>query len=497
MALSQQEIQKYNTMFNRKPVNTGSNYGQQRANEIDALVSGQPKRRSIRFFERMKLGFGGEKEKAEQQRIERESGLKGRFDIGDVADVMGELLPIAGGVLGGIGGTIFGTPVGGVAGAGIGAAAGESMKQAIGRGFGVREDIPIKEELKDIALTGAFTTATGGVLKGMGYLLGKPAKFITKKIPERFYSSFFKNTTDDLAKQVKTEAIANLEKQNPKLFQKLKDAKIIKTSNGAMEIDKTLAREALERQFGSGETGRSLEKMAGYSYIKQLELEQTLRERIGNELVDLGNMKNSYVKFLQEASREFKKVGGGFLKDTTSVLDNLVRSMKGIDGNKITASDTLVIRRMLDGLRNSRSFLANTRLAPKQEVYKKAADNLRGKLSKIEGVGDLMNEYRFNIEAMNSLVKEAARRGNTKIFSLFDGMVGGTSIGAGMPLGGAGLITAFRTIQTPAILTALGRGLDKLGRFPLPKAGAIAPIISETILPEVKKSVKEMITPKQ
>lgn len=497
MALTQQEIEKYNKMFGRTTKPVGSTYGQQRAAEIRALATGEPKKRSIRFWERLGLGFGGEKEKELQQKIERESGLKGRFDIGDIADVMGELLPIAGGVLGGLGGTVLGTPVGGKVGAGVGVAAGESLKQLIGRGLGVRTDIPFTEELKDVALSGLFTTATAGVLSKAGKFLGKPIKVITEKLPERFYSSFFKTTADDLAKQIKTKALANLQKQNPKLFNKLVDSKIIKVSDKGVEIDKTLAREALERQLGTGKTGRSLEKMVGYSYIKQLELEQLIRDRIGNQFISLGKLKNNYIRLLEDLSKEYKKMGGGFLRDITSNLDNIIRSIKNTAGSNIIASDALVARRLIDGLRQGRSFNASVKLAPKQEAYKKAADILRGKINNLEGIGDLMNEYRFYIQSFESLVNEAKRRMNVKTLTLTDGLIGGTSITAGTPLGGAGLMAAFRTIQTPAVLTALGRGLDKLGRVPLPRAEVIAPIISETILPEVKEKAKKMITPEK
>ena len=82
------------------------------------------------FMQRLKLGFGGEKEKAQQQELEKSAGLKGYPDIGDIADVAGSALPIIGGFLGAAGGTVLGTPVGGIAGAGIGAGAGEAAKQA-------------------------------------------------------------------------------------------------------------------------------------------------------------------------------------------------------------------------------------------------------------------------------------------------------------------------------------------------------------------------------
>src|SRR3990167_10483208 len=55
----------------------------------------------INFLERLKLSFGGKEALERRKQIETEAGLRGRLDIGDLADVVGSLLPSIGAVLGG------------------------------------------------------------------------------------------------------------------------------------------------------------------------------------------------------------------------------------------------------------------------------------------------------------------------------------------------------------------------------------------------------------
>ena len=127
----------------------------------------------INFIERLKLSFGGPESEERQQQLERDAGLKGALDFGDIADVGGDILPFLGGLIGGAGGTVLGTPIGGVAGASLGAGAGEAAKQALGRALGLREDVGIGEELTDIGLTTAGS-----------FLVGKLGGYVASRIPK-------------------------------------------------------------------------------------------------------------------------------------------------------------------------------------------------------------------------------------------------------------------------------------------------------------------------
>lgn len=112
------------------------------------------------LLERLRLSFGSEEAKGKQQALERQAGLKGKFDIGDIADVAGAVP--------GIVGFGAGTALGGVAGGALGAGAGEATKQAIGGLLGVQKE----PEFGKIATE----TALGGLVGGAGKLLGLAGK---------------------------------------------------------------------------------------------------------------------------------------------------------------------------------------------------------------------------------------------------------------------------------------------------------------------------------
>ena len=128
----------------------------------------------INFLQRLKLGFGGPAATKKSEELEKQAGLAGKPDIGDIADIAGRSLPIVGGMLGVAGGTIMGAGIGAIPGMAMGSVAGESMRQAIGRGLGGREGVSLGQEAKDIASTGAGAYIGGKVVQ-TGLKLIKPA----------------------------------------------------------------------------------------------------------------------------------------------------------------------------------------------------------------------------------------------------------------------------------------------------------------------------------
>lgn len=438
------------------------------------------------FLQRLRLGFGGEKAKAEQQRLEKEAGLKGRLDIGDIADVAGAALPFVGGILGGAGGTVAGTPVGGVAGAAIGASAGQAVRRAIGAGLGLREEegegfpVTAKEAVNmvgDVAKTGAFYYLGGQALKLVGKIpvVKKAGEAIFQKLPERFYSTFFKTTADDLAHQVKTGGVSKLQQTDPELFNTFVKEGLIKIGKtGTVEFNPTLARQALEKGLRG-----SYEKMAEISYVGQLKSEVAARNAVRGSkvLIDLGKDKTGYIKMLKDTINTFGKEGYGFLRGPAAEAKTVYSQLIKTKGNKIPAELALGLRRAIDGLRQNRSFRTSAVLGPKQAIFKASADKIRTKLaSDVPGLKQIMGDYKFYIDAADSLIAEAARRGNQRIFSLFDAVVGGTSLSS-LGLGGLGILTAARVVQTPYVLTLLGRVLQtapkRLFRTAVPIAGEL------------------------
>lgn len=449
---------------------------------------------SVNFLQRLRLGFGGKKAKEEQQRLEQEAGLKGSFDVGDIADVAGAALPFVGGLLGGAGGTIAGVGVGAVPGAAIGAASGESVRRAIGAGLGLREEegdsypVRAKEALNlvgDVVKQGAFYYIGGKAVQAAAKLPGikQGIKLATEKIPERIYSTFFKTTADDLAEQIKTGGIQKLQSTNPELFKTFVKEGLVKVGKaGKVEIDPTLAKQALQKGLGG-----SLEKMAEFSYLKQLESEVAARNAVRGTkaLIDIGKDKVGYAKMLKDTYQAFGKEGYGFLKGAAQEAKNIEAELAKAKGGKISAELALRLRRVIDGLRQSGSFRSSAVLGPKQAIFKAAADKLRGKLaSDVPGLAKIMKDYKFYIDSADSLVGEAARRGNNRIFSLFDAVVGGSSISALGGPGGVGVFAALRTIQSPAILTFLARQLQATPRRVL--RGAI-PVAGSLVEPTAKR----------
>jgi len=355
----------------------------------------------------------------------------------------------------------------------------------------------IGEEAKQGAIGGAV---------GEGLIAPVATKtlgFISKNLPERFLSNFFKNTADDMVKKIKTEGLQKLQKQNPELLEVFRKQGIIKIGkNQQIQVDPTLAQEAIAKGFGSGKTGRSLEAMSQYSLFKQMEIENSIRSLVGKSgkitesgavkttsklspdkfWVKLGNKKKSYIDLLIDLQEKFKEQGyggSGFLQGEIKNAGLLLNNLKSTTGDSIPADMALRLRRFIDGTRNTTSFRLNAKLTEKQASYKQAADYLRSKLAEIPELKSLMTEYKFYINAADSLVSEAVRRNNARVLTLFDAIVGGTSISANVPGAGLGFFAIARGFQSPTILSFLANKLSGLQKFtPLVEKGATPAIQS-------------------
>lgn len=165
--------EQFNQLYPVGTTLSGEEFGRQYGQGIPSPATEQQPTGKINFLQRLKLGFGGAEATKKSEALEQQAGLAGKFDVGDIADVAGRSLPFIGGMLGGAGGAIAGMGVGAVPGVAIGAVAGESVKQAIGRGLGIREEVPLTQEMKDIAFTGGGALA-GGKIMQTGLRLIKP-----------------------------------------------------------------------------------------------------------------------------------------------------------------------------------------------------------------------------------------------------------------------------------------------------------------------------------
>ncbi len=274
--------------------------------------------------------------------------------------------------------------------------------------------------------------------------------FATEKIPERLYSIIFKDAESDLRASYKS--IANGEELNP-----------------------TLAKEALDR----GIKGSS-QNMAVYSFQKLDQLENRVQEVVKSgevkPTITIEN-KKGYQNVLNTIKDTFS---GDFQSTRAKTAQQLSKELRVSKGNEITTDLGLRLRRFIDKMRNTSSFRANINLAPKQEGFKEATGLLRKKLASA-GLGDLMNEERVYIQALDDIVSDAAKRANKNVLGLFDLIAGGGGMAAGSPLGGVSAALAVRGFQQPFTLTNLAQALYKMKNAPSPEGllKTIPPLINQ------------------
>jgi len=299
-----------------------------------------------------------------------------------------------------------------------------------------------KEEVKQAGILGAASVPVIGTLAKVG-------KAVTRLLPEKLYNSMFKVAKDDIAAYYRTVA------------------------NGK-EINPTLAQELLERKvFGSAEN------MAVYSLNKLESLEKAVQNFIKEapagapRVIKIDN-KNAYVNLIETINKYFK---GSIFSQRAKEASKLVSELKSYK-NEIPMELALNVRRFLDKMRNTSSFKLDAKLAPKQEEYKVAADQLRNKLAN-SGLGDLMNEERIFIKAFDAIVDDAVRRGNKNVLSLTDAILGGGGLAAGLTGPALGAMAAYRAFQMPASLTGVAQGLYQAGK-----------VGEKTVLPLLQSSPK-------
>src|SRR3990167_6656588 len=309
------------------------------------------------------------------------------------------------------------------------------------------------------AQTGSFKEGAkfGAVTGGISGVFGTTGEILRKTgISEKLYSQVFKNTADDMFQELKTGALQNLQNAKPEEFAQLVEAGIIRAGKDGKGVCKpTLAREALDRGLKG-----SLKNMTNEVVRQNLNYElqaQNLVRGFGQKIKITEPKK--YANLLKQVEAQYK---GTFLQSRADLAKNFRTIIEKSKGT-ISAENTLKLRRFLDSMRRASSYRPNPALSIAQEDFKKATDLLRGNLSdKIPGMGKLMNEYRFTFDALESLGKEAAKRGNSALVNLIDTALFG--FGGVLTQGVAGA-AAFpltrRALTLPSVTTRLGSMLEK------------------------------------
>jgi hypothetical protein len=279
----------------------------------------------------------------------------------------------------------------------------------------------------------ATSAAIGGVASGTADAVSAAVRGVTQIFPEKLYAQIFRYANDDLMK-----AYRNVAKGRP--------------------AQPALAKQMLER----GVMGSS-DDMAVYSLQKLDSLESQLQQAVARKVLVLPK-KAEYVAQLDDLAKRFS---GGFFSERGAEAAALRDSLAKMPGPSARASDMLRIKRFLDGMRTSSSFRLDPTLTAKQEELKVAADLIRSTLHKQPQLSTLINEERIFIEAVDSIVGDAVRRGNRSVFGIVD-----AALSSAGPKGAAAA-AMVRGAQLPKAITGLAQALYRGGQRVSDPAGAV------------------------
>lgn len=222
--------------------------------------------------------------------------------------------------------------------------------------------------------------------------------------------------------------------------------------------EKSMAQQAVERGLSGNVTQQAVQIQKGLSSSEQA-LEKEF-EQAGNPLIQLSNPQR-YIDAIQKRITMLESAGA------TEEAQGLKSSLANIgpDG-KITANAALGLRRFMDGLRQSKSFLTPTEeLQVQQAGLKEMSDSLRGKINSIGENSSIMKDYQFYTTAKEQLINYAKKSANKQTIDFFDKLLLAESVFAHTPVGLG--IVAGRTAAgaAPASTAQFVRNLPTSGQF--------------------------------
>lgn len=300
----------------------------------------------------------------------------------------------------------------------------------------------------------AETAATFGALKGTTGAIGAGLKAIG--LPEHLYSTVFKTASSDMLKELKSGGIDALQKSNPTLFKQFVDSGIVKTgAGGKFTVDETVAKQALDKGLKG-----SVKNMANAVVKGSLQNEsdaQAIAAKTTTPVTIPGSDK--LVKVLQTVQDDYANVGQG---ETSTKAANYIDALQKGNG-QVDAKTGLGLRRFLDGMRSQASYNPQAKLATTATNFKYWSDAVRGEINKIPGMTPVMKDYKFNIDALTSLAKTAASRGNQQLVSMLDAIIFDGGIQEGSPGLGAAMGITRKVLTTPGGATRLGSAVQNSG----------------------------------
>ena len=310
------------------------------------------------------------------------------------------------------------------------------------------------EEAKDVA-------KTAGIMRGALGAAGSALR--SAKIPERMYSRYFKVNQQSVLDDIKSRGLENFSKTEPERFQELVKEGVIKVGDdGSVLMNETLARKALDKGLQG-----SIKNMAN-TVVKDLtESEAAVRNIAKNskELIKLPP-KGGYESVLTDIAKDYQNVAGNEISVKALKLAEKARS------GQMTAIDAIELRRFLDDMRIRASYNPSPsgKLSLGQQNLKYLTDKLRGEINAIPGMKDVMEDYSFNIEALESLAKEAKRRNDKAALGMFDNFLLSGGIISGEPATAVGVNIAKRLATAPRAMTKAAQAIDKGTSTPFGKS---------------------------
>ena len=287
---------------------------------------------------------------------------------------------------------------------------------------------------------------TGALAGGISAALGAPAALARNfGVPEKLYKMIFKDTFNSSINELKSGGIEALQKNNPELFKTLSESGIIKSADEGIKVNESLAKQALDKGIKG-----SIDNMANMVVTGLLKSEHAAQTIAKNAKTLIKVPEEQFANVFKEIADDYKNVGFGEMATKASELESLFKS------GSISTEKALEARRLLDGLRVKSSYNPNPKLSLAQDNLKFLSDKLRSRLSKVEGFGDVMKQYSFNIQALEALAKEAVKRDNANVIGLIDS----TLIGAGGPVG-MGIAAGRKFLNTPTAVTNIASSINK------------------------------------
>lgn len=327
--------------------------------------------------------------------------------------------------------------------------------------------------------------ALGGATRGIFGAIGETARGF--RLPERLYQTVFKNAKNDMKAEFTTDYLVDLYKTRPHVYNDLAEQGIIKMDNGAPVLNTTMAEDALGRGL-KGSIPTMGKQVAGNLLDNEAQVRNVVKSYKGS----VGLEQPQFFNILREISHEYKNVGFG---EISGEADSLAKAW--LDGKgKVSGETALAIRRLLDKARLGRSFdVPVTKLSLSQANLKTLADEARGRLNQIPGLKPIMDEYSFNLDALEDLAKEGARRGNNQLFSLIDSIFFGGGLASGNLPMAATFGATRRILQTAKGATTLGSALKN----PDASAKTIGAIggLSRSLSGEPQQQTEQNISPRR